>query len=294
MFSPLLALGRPKLMAAMCGLTVAGCALSPHFLSPGFPETRLARMLPGLLPPVGWSMLYAFGAALVTALLWLGTALIRYVADGSWPPGNRLSPQVVLYWALGLQAAGFTLVLAAGTRGALLLALIGAGLGNAWSLPPFQLNRLGLLANLIPGGGVILTLAGGLVAQGRLTEVGLLSALVLGLLASVCSPIREFATVKEDRERGVVTLPVLLGEGPAVLAGMVAVSLAHLLALGTLVQRIGMQQGIMAGFGLGMAAQLYVLSRAAGDPSFASKAGDRSAMIFLGVTALYVSAQALY
>lgn len=265
-------------LGALCALSLMGAALSPHFLRPDFPETRLEQMLPGLMGPVGWSVLYALGAMLVTGLLWTGTALVGLDTDG---PRLRL--------ALGMQGLAFGLVLLAGGRGALLLALTAAGLGNLRWAPLFREGRLGPAAALLPGGGVSLALAGGMLAQGRATEVGVLSALVLGVLAAAYALVSEF-----DLERPGPRLPGLAGTGPALVIAMGLVSVMQLLALGMLVQRIGLEQGVITPFALGLGAQLYVLSRAAGDPVYARGAAIRSATIFLGVTALYVGAQALY
>lgn len=275
----LIRLNLPVLLA-LCTLSLMGAALSPHFLRPDFPETRLEQWLPGLMGPVGWSALHALGAMLVTGLLWAGTDLVAAETD---------SPR--LHLAMGLQGLAFALVFLAGSMGSLVLALVAAGLGNLRWAAPLRDGRLGPAAALLPGGGVTLTLLGGLLAQGRATEVGVLSALALGLLAAATALVREFSPGPGSPGR---RLPDLVGEGPAMLISLGLVSMAHLLTLGLLVQRVGIQREVLLTLGPAMGAQLYLLSRAAGDPAWARRAELGSATIFLGVTAVYVGTQALY
>ncbi|HYF92729.1 MAG TPA: UbiA family prenyltransferase [Symbiobacteriaceae bacterium] len=299
----LLAMGKPRILMLMCGLALAGAVLSPDFLSPAFPETRLGRLLQS--PPRIWSLAHAVGAALVVGLLWVGTAIIAEIADrsvnaigdpGRPAPDCRMRPTVALRWALGAQALAFLLVLAEGSRQAMTLALIGAGLGNAYSLPPLRFRGLGTAAHLIVGGGATLAITGGLIAQTGATEVGLLSAGALGVLAAAVSLIKEFQEPDADRAAGVRTLPILVGIRAAVYINMAAVVGAYLLALFLLIHTIGVHEKVIAVFFLPLGANLSVLHRLAADrsPETARRAYDHAVIIYMGVTALYVGAQAIY
>jgi hypothetical protein len=73
----LLELGKPRIHLLMCLLTLSGSALSPNFLSPNFPPTRLGATLlfrwmaitfPTAFSPQMWSLAHALGAALVVGL----------------------------------------------------------------------------------------------------------------------------------------------------------------------------------------------------------------------------------
>lgn len=310
----LVELGKPRMMLLMCGLALAGAVLSPDFLSPGFPETRLSGLglfrhlagaLPALFSPVMWSVWHALGAALIVGLLWLGTAVIHEVADRTHDaiidparprPGSPVQPSEALRWALGAQALAFVLVLAEGSRHAMTLALLGAGLGNAYSLPPFRLRQSGVIAHLIIGGGATLAITGGLIGQTGVTEVGLMAAVALGLLAAAGSMVRDFRDIDEDRHDGVRTLPILVGYRTAIYINMAFVTAAYLLALFLLIHTIGMQEKVIALFGLPLAAHLHVLRRLLADDGQenARRAYRNAVIIYMGVTALYVGAQAVY
>lgn len=301
----LLELGKPRILALMCLLTLAGAALSPRFLAPDFPPTRLSRLLPGRFPPALWSLAHAVGAVLVVGLLWLGTALINDLADRAVDaianperplPTRRIRPEAVLRWALGLQTVAFLLVLAEGTRTDLLLCLLGAGLGNAYSLPPLRLRRSGIAANMIIGGGVVLAMTGGMLAQGAVTRVGLLSAAALGILAATVSMVKDFKDCHGDRQEGIHTLPVLLGTRAAALANMALVAAAYLLATFLLIQHIGVQVPVITLMAALGAVNLHLLAGFLGSPGpgYARKAYRRAVFVFMGVTLLYVGAQALY
>ncbi|HWI63920.1 MAG TPA: UbiA family prenyltransferase [Symbiobacteriaceae bacterium] len=310
----LLELGKPRILVLMCGLTLAGAVLSPDFLSPAFPQTRLGgtalfrqleRVLPQAFSPPMWSLWHALGAALIVGLLWLGTALINDIADRSVDaissperplPSSRIRPSEALRWALGFQAIAFLLILIEGSRHAMTLALLGAGLGNTYSLPPFRLRQNGPVANLIIGGGVMLAMCGGMIAQTGVTEVGLFSAAALGLLAAAVSMIKDFKDIDGDRLAGIRTLPILVGVRTALAINMAVVVVAYLLALYLLLQTIGMQEKAIALFGLPLAANLYVLHRLRENHSQenARQAYRHAVIIFMGVTVLYVGAQAVY
>lgn len=309
----LLELGKPRVLALMCLLTLAGAALSPHFLSPDFPQTRLGGTalflwLKGLFPrafsPPMWSLAHALGAALVVGLLWLGTALINDLSDRSIDrisspdrplPSGRVSPRQALRWALGCQAAALLLIRLEGARSALLMALAGAAIGIAYSLPPVRLRRSGLAANLTIGVGVAMAMVGGMMAQGPVPEIGVLSAFALGLLAAAASLVKDFKDIDGDRAEGVRTLPVLLGVRGAALVNLAAVLAAYLLALGLLVQHTGIRSEIILPM-LGLcAANLAVLERFLHNPDrgYAARAYRWALALFTGVTLLYVGAQSL-
>lgn len=279
----LVALGKPRIMLLMSGLALAGAALSPDFLSAAFPDPRLG------LPPTAWSLVRATGAALVVALLWLGTALIHTDSE-------RIAPSQALRWGLGAQAVAFLLVLIEGSRHAMTLALLGAGLGNAYSLPAFRLRQSGPAAHLITGGGVVLALCGGMMSQTGVTEVGFLAALTLGLLAAAVSMIRDFGAPASDRPAGIRNLPALVGLRAAVYINMVLVTAAYLLALFALLHTTGMQETVIALFSLPMGANLHLLHRLLSDrsPAYARRAYGHTVIIFMFTTVLYVGAQALY
>jgi len=306
----LLELGKPRVLALLATLCLAGAVLSPNFLHPQFhariTESALAlaleRALPGLITPVFWSAAHAFGAVVVVALLWLGTALINDVADQAIDtinapfrplPSRRISPAQTLRWALGLQVAALLLVLAVGSRQALLLALTGAALGNAYSMPPIRLRRSGLAANLIIGIGVAMAVIGGMLAQGTLSKVGLASSGVLGLLAAAASMVKDFKDVDGDRRSGISTLPAVLGIRSAAIANLAIVSVAYLTALTVLIQRIGFHFVVLVGFGLLAIANLGLLAGFLSPtrPGYALRAYRQALLIFMGVTVLYVGVQ---
>jgi 4-hydroxybenzoate polyprenyltransferase len=289
-FRSLWKLGRPRILGLMCGLALAGATLSPEFLSAAFPPPRLAAAVPIDLPPHLWSLCYALGAMLVTGLLWFGTALVNAAA------GDGEAPELLLRWGLGAQAAAFGLIFAAGNRQALLLSLFGAGVGNAYALPRLRVRQSGVVGNLTTGGGVMLAMCGGMMAQTGVTQVGFFLALALGILAAAAAGVEDFCNVEGDRAEGLWTLPVLLGVRGAVYVNMAAVTGAYLLALALLVQTIGIQGAVIALFSLPLAANLYVLSGLIREPghAYARKAYRLTVMIFVGVTALYVGAQAIY
>lgn len=307
----LLEMGKPRILLLMSMLSLAGAVLSPHFLSPTFPETRLARMalftgLAGLFPgassPPLWSLAHALGAALVVALLWLGTALINDLADlgvdaisnPNRPlPSGRIAPGEALRWALGAQAAALFLTAVEGSLGALLLALTGTVLGHAYSLPPLRLRRSGVMANGIIGAGVVMAMTGGMMAQGPASEVGLMTAGALGLLAAAASMVKDFKDLDGDRAAGVRTLPVLVGVRRAAWINIGAVLTSYLLLLILLANRVGLQPrilGVLAALG---GLNLALLTGLLLDPSpaYARSAYRGAILIFMGVTALYVGAQ---
>ncbi len=301
----LLELGKPRVLALMCLLTLAGALLSPHFLSPDFPTTRLGgtalfRWLEGLFPrafsPPMWSLAHALGAALVVALLWLGTALVNDLSDQALDhisspdrplPSGRVSPRTVLCAAVVAQAVALGLILMEGTREALLTALTGSALGNAYSLPPLRLRRSGVTANLVIGVGVTMAMIGGMMAQGPVPARGALSALALGLLAAAVSMVKDFKDVDGDRAHGVRTLPVVLGVRAAALLNMAAVAAAYLLVL---CLSAPLATLFLAGLNLAI---LYGFLRNPGQ-AYARRAYRWTLLIFMGVTVLYVGAQALH
>lgn len=295
----LLSMVRPTIAAALGLLTLAGAALSPVFLSPDFPATTLKQLVAPGLSPVVWSLVRALGGALVTCLLWMGTALINDMAEYAVDvfadlerplPGRAIRPSELLKWGLGLQAAAFLLVLLEGSRPALVLALLGAGLGNTYSLPPFRLRARGPVANLIAGGGVALAMAGGLLSQAGMTQVGGLTILALGVLAAATSLVGEFSA---DDGR---PLPILFGWRNAVYVSMAAAVAAYLFAFFVLLHTIGMHDRVLALFALPLAAHLQVLARLLREPgpAYARKAHGQSLVIFLITAMLYVGAQMAY
>jgi chlorophyll synthase len=307
-------MGKPRILALMCLLTLAGAALSPHFLSPDFPVTRLGdtrlfqalgRAFPRLFTPVMWSGAHALGATAVVALLWLGTAIINDLSDqaidavsnpGRPVPSRRVDTALALRWAISAEVLAFVLVLVGGSAGAVYLALIGALLGNTYSLPPVRLRRSGIAANLVIGVGVGMAVVGGQLGQGDVTQTGLLSAVALGLLAAAVSMVKDFKDVAGDREHGVHTLPVLLGVRRAALVNMTACVAGYLIALVLLVEHIGLVWPVIEVFGALATANEFVLARflANPDPGYASRAYRRVVLIFMGVTVLYVGAQAIH
>ncbi len=307
----LLELGKPRVLALMSILTLAGAVLSPNFLHPEFNArvagyaafVALAQALPALITPTFWSVAYALGALLVVALLWLGTALINDVADQAVDminapfrplPSRRISPDLTLRWALGLQVMALLLVLWMGSRQAIMLALVGAALGNAYSMPPIRLRRSGLLANLVIGVGVAMAVVGGMLAQGAPSEVGLLSAAVLGLLAAASSMVKDFKDIDGDRRSGITTLPAVLGIQTAAIINMAVVSVAYLAIGGLLIHRIGLKHVILSSFAALAMANLGVLAGFLGPPrpGYALLAYRWVLVIFMGVTVLYVGVQA--
>jgi 1,4-dihydroxy-2-naphthoate octaprenyltransferase len=237
---------QPRTLVLLCALTLAGAALSPDFLSPAFPQTRLsgsavfqqaAAALPWLFTPAAWSLWHALGSMLVMAALWQGAL---------------------------------------------------------YAFPSLRVRQGGPAASLKIGGAVSLSISGGLIGQTGATEVGLLAALALGILAAASSLVRDFFDIDADRQARLRTLPLLVGRDMAVSINMAAVTAAYLLAIFLLLQRIGMQERVLGLFGLTLGAHLHVLRQLGQDPSptGARRAGRYVMLIFLGVTALYVAAQA--
>ncbi len=302
----LLALGQPGGLLLLVLMTVAGATLSPHFLSPDFPLTGVSKVLGERIfrPPV-WSLVYAGGGGVITAMLWLGASLIRTMSVQLQDPaalyqekevGETPGPARLLRWALWLQCAASLLVLAAGSRPALLLCLMGAALGNACSLPPLRLAESGLPRYFVAGGGIVLAMTGGMLGQGRITQVGLLTALALGLLAAATVVIMDFRDAAEGRRLGRTALPRLLGPRTAVRAQMAALTVAYLAAAFLLMQTIGIRRQVLAGLLGLMAAHLGLIAVLLVRPGegYIRTAERWSIVIYVGVAALYVGAQAVY
>lgn len=159
--------------------------------------------------------------------------------------------------------------------------------------PSLRQRHGGLMNSLTIGTGVTFAMTGGLLCQTGLTEVGVLAAVALGVLAAASSLIREFRDIEGDRQAGLRTLPILLGIRRAVSLNMAAVVTAYLLAIFLLLQRIGMQERVLGLFGLPLGAHLHVLRQLGRNPA---PANARSAMrwaelIYLVTAVLYVGAQ---
>jgi 4-hydroxybenzoate polyprenyltransferase len=174
----------------------------------------------------------------------------------------------------------------------LVVAVLWQGASSAF--PSLRLRRSGPASSLQTGGAVTLLISGGLIGQTGATEVGLLAALALGVLAAASGMVRDFFDIEADRRAGLRTLPLLVGTDTAVSINMAAVTAAYLLAIFLLLQRIGMQERVLGLFGLTLGTHLHVLRLLGRDPSptGARRAGGYVMLIFLGVTALYVAAQA--
>ncbi|MDF2630117.1 MAG: hypothetical protein K0R39_3948 [Symbiobacteriaceae bacterium] len=167
-------------------------------------------------------------------------------------------------------------------------------LGASYAYPSLRPRRSGPGASLANGAGVTLAMTAGLMGQTGVTEVGLLAATALGVLAAVTTLIGDFIYMDEDRAAGRLTLPLIVGTRTAVLINIAAVAAAYLLALFLLLQRIGMQERVLALFGLPVGAHLQVLRQLGQDPgpAQARKASRLVLIIFLVMTLLYVAAQA--
>lgn len=293
----LIGLGYPGTALFVAYLTLSGAALSPHFLSAGFPAGPAADTVPGAVR----SLLYACSVSLSAALLCLGTGLIdrlsARMASGAAPTPHeaKIRPSAYLRAALGCQATAFALILLGGSRPLLLLTLVGAGLGNALALPPLRRQRSGTTIHVLSGVSVAMALAGGAMGQLRLTEVGAIGAAGLGVLATATSLIRDFTETEQDRQQGTRTLPVMVGIRAAVIINMVIVSGAYLLNLVLLVHRIGIRPAVIASLACMALLHLYLLDRLlfARTPGYPKRAQRLATMLFAGVTLLYVGAQAL-
>jgi 4-hydroxybenzoate polyprenyltransferase len=124
-------------------------------------------------------------------------------------------------WATALDmklvaAAGALLALvAAGTIGPVCLAVTGAGLvlAAAYSLPPLQLSKRGILAPLLlPLGFVVVPLAAGILAVRpivRAGDLGLLAGLYLGFIGRIL--LKDFRDVRGDTLLGKRTFLVRRG-----------------------------------------------------------------------------------
>lgn len=297
-------LAKPRVLALMCLLTLAGATLSPAFLAPDFPPTPLGRRwpflwlglrYPELFQPVMWSLAHALGAAVVVGLLWVGVALVNDLSDGvidrlSNPGRPLVSERVrrgtVTIWAVGSLVIALGLVAVEGSDLALWAVVAAIALGLAYSLPPLRLRTNGVVANAIIGLGVGGALLGGMMAQGTIPAQGLVSAGSLGWLAAAASMVKDFKDVDGDRAGGVRTLPVVLGLRRAVLVNLAVVGVGYLPLFATVGSWLA---GAMVAAAL--AANLVLLSRLLRDPGAARVAYRQAILLFMGVTVLYVGAQ---
>lgn len=233
--------------------------------------------------------------AMACLLVAAGAALSPDFLSPAFPPG-RLG-ETPLFQALARALPGLfsprMWSLSRALWATLAAGLLGAGAAN-W-LQPLPCCRTGPLAALAFGGTAAIALLGGQLSQTGITEVGRLTALALGLLAAAMAQVRDFATADEDRRRGAWTLPARYRLPFAVAANMVTVTGAHLLAIYLLLQYIGLRQRVLALLAAALGANLLALARLARrpDPQAARAAIRHVTILFMGVTALYVGAQAL-
>lgn len=299
-----LAMAKPRVMALLCLLALAGAAASPGFLAADFrpgplAATPLFRWLehqaPAAFSPPLWSLAHALGAMLAVALLWAGTALVNDLADvgidrisapGRPLAAGAISRRQAWAWAVGLQAGALLLSLLAGRALPPLAVLAGLALGNGYSLPPLRLRRQGWAAAAIIGAGCALAVAGGALAQGPVGPRPLLLALRLGLLAGACSLVKDFKDQAGDAAAGVRTLPVLLGPAGAARAVTAAVAAAYG-AAGTLLALAGGSAAALVLHGALGVANLALLVRVTREPVQVYRL---SLLLYMGVTVIHVVA----
>jgi chlorophyll/bacteriochlorophyll a synthase len=307
----LLASTKPRVMALLSLLALAGAALSPHFLSPAFPTPPLsmaqpflwfAARWPALFTPPLWSLAHALGAAAVTALLWASVALVNDLSDAAIdrianPERLKAAEEPVrrrvLRWAVLLQAAALLLAACAGSRGALALVATGSLLGHAYSVPPIRFRRSGLAANGAIGAGVFLALVGGAAAQYAIPPSAWTTGAVLGMLAFAASMVKDFKDVEGDAPAGIRTLPVLLGHERAVRVNIALVATAYGGAAAMLAESHLAAAALLL---LLAGAHILLLRRLLHDRSAAlrRRAYRLALLLFMGVTAVYVGAQILF
>jgi len=234
----LLRLGKLRLMLLMALISFIGATYSPNFYSDLFPKTFLSSLLS--IPPTHTSILHAFGASLVSMLIWFGTALFNDYFDieidkriNPYRPlvKGEISPKEVKFWASLSYAIAFLIAVIEGDLLCTLIACIFIFLGFQYSAPPLRLRRWGLCGSLIIGVGIFGAFLGGCVAQFYVTSKALIAATLLGLLATTASSVKDYKDIEGDKEVGIKTLPIVYGYEQSIRINVLALSVSYALVL---------------------------------------------------------------
>ncbi len=211
----------PPMWAFMCGTVSSGVSLIEH---------------PGLL--VAGIVL---AGPMITGTSQAVNDWFDRDVDAINEPGRPIpSGRIAGRWGLWIAIAGslLSLVLAA-AMGPWVLAAAVLGLLCAWgySAPPFRFKTSGWLGPAVVGftyeglawfTGAALLL-GALPATGTLLVLGLYSIGAFGIMT-----LNDFKAVKGDRETGLRSLPVVLGERPAALLACAVMALAQAMVIALL------------------------------------------------------------
>jgi chlorophyll synthase len=145
---------------------------------------------------------------------------------------NLLAPSAIAIVALALAAAALAVAFALGTTVGL-IALAGLALALAYSAPPLRLKaRNGWLAGAACAGSYEgLSWLAGTAAFGGITRGGIVLALLFSAGAHGLMTLNDFKSVRGDRELGLRSLPVMLGERRALMVALVGINLFQALAM---------------------------------------------------------------
>ena len=230
----LLNLGKPRLMLLMALIAFTGSTYSPNFSSNSFPKTFFSSLLS--ISPTHTSILHAFGASFVSMLIWFGTALFNDYFDieidkriNPYRPLVRgeISPEEVKFWASLSYVIAFLITVVEGNLLCMLIAGIFIFLGFQYSAPPLRLRRWGLCGSWIIGAGIFGAFLGGCAAQFCVTLRGLIAAILLGLLATTASSVKDYKDIEGDREAGIKTLPIIYGYERSIRINVLALSISY-------------------------------------------------------------------
>ena len=242
----------PPMWAFMCGTVSSGVSLIEH---------------PGLL--VAGIVL---AGPMITGTSQAVNDWFDRDVDAINEPGRPIpSGRIAGRWGLWIAIAGslLSLVLAA-AMGPWVLAAAVLGLLCAWgySAPPFRFKTSGWLGPAVVGftyeglawfTGAALLL-GALPATGTLLVLGLYSIGAFGIMT-----LNDFKAVKGDRETGLRSLPVVLGERPAALLACAVMALAQAMVIALLAAwGLWLSAGIV---GLFLLIQLILMPRLVAAPA---------------------------
>ena len=237
-------LGKPIVIVVMALMAFVGAIFSPNFYSDDFPQTFFSSLLssffPNFLTPSLCSIAHALGAALIAVLIWMGTALFNDYYDVQID--KRINPhrplikgeitqREVAYWAALAYVIAIVLTLLEGDWLCILIVFSFVFLGFQYSAPPLRLRRWGFAATSIIGFGITAAFIGGSASQYSVSHEVIVVAIILGVLASTTSAVKDFKDIEGDSETGIRTLPVIFGYEPAIKIIMVGIAISYGLAL---------------------------------------------------------------
>ena len=237
-------LGKPIVILVMALMAFVGALFSPNFYSNDFPPTFFSNIFSSIFPDIFssqfFSLVHAFGASFIAVLIWVGTALFNdyydVQIDESINPHRplitkQISHKEVAYWAILAYIAAIILTLLEGDLICKLLVISFVFLGFQYSAPPFRLRRWGVIATSIIGIGITAAFIGGSASQYSISQEGIVVAIILGILASTISAVKDFKDIEGDQKAGIKTLPIIAGYESAIKIMMVTIALSYILAL---------------------------------------------------------------